>query len=496
MTQVRIRNLSKSYGKNAAPVLSGIDLEIEDREFVVLVGPSGCGKSTLLRMIAGLEEVSEGEIWIGEDRVNDLPPAERGIAMVFQDYALYPHMTVRENLAFGLRMNQKRKRRELSNEELGQRVDRAIELLGMRSWMDRKPGQLSGGQRQRVAIGRALVKEPRVFLFDEPLSNLDAQLRAETRVELASLHKRLGSTSIYVTHDQVEAMTLADRLVVLKDGVIQQSGPPLELYRNPANRFVASFLGTPGMNFLDGRLDAREGKRVFVFRSGDHEGVLDLSFLHSMPEVPFAEPGRGSLTLGIRPEAISVAGREGVGEGVLGAEGGQGVSGGQGTSLGQGVGTVTAKEQDLSELHEAEVLRGGKSPALRSMLRVEAQVVLIEPHGYEVQLILQVGESRFVARAVGTELRAGDACWVELEPHAVFWFDAQGQRLRFETEVEAEPLPVLALEEEAGTRGLKTGRESARERGERGEQKVERGERELGRGEQKMERGERELGRF
>jgi multiple sugar transport system ATP-binding protein len=242
MGDLRLQGLTKAYGD--ALVLRGLDLEIQDGEFVVFVGPSGCGKSTLLRCIAGLEEISGGELRIGGRLVNDLPPAKRGIAMVFQSYALYPHMTVAENMAFSLKLA------GASRQEIAEAVQRAAAILRIEPLLKRKPKDLSGGQRQRVAIGRAIVRKPDVFLFDEPLSNLDAALRVQMRVELSRLHQELKTTMVYVTHDQVEAMTLAHRIVVINDGLIEQVGSPLELYHHPANRFVAGFIGSPGMNFL------------------------------------------------------------------------------------------------------------------------------------------------------------------------------------------------------------------------------------------------------
>ncbi|PIB24270.1 ABC transporter ATP-binding protein [Amylibacter kogurei] len=243
MAGVTIENLRKSYGD--IEVMHGVDLNIEDGEFVVFVGPSGCGKSTLLRMIAGLEEVTSGTVAIGDQVVNDVAPSKRGVAMVFQTYALYPHMTVFKNMAFGLMQA------KTPEDEINRRVTQAAEILQITDYLDRSPRNLSGGQRQRVAIGRAIVRDPEVFLFDEPLSNLDAALRVQTRLEIKRLHERLQSTMIYVTHDQVEAMTLADKIVVLRDGYIEQVGSPIELYTRPANQFVAGFIGSPQMNFFD-----------------------------------------------------------------------------------------------------------------------------------------------------------------------------------------------------------------------------------------------------
>src|SRR5579872_4675120 len=253
MATLRIEKLNKSYG--AVDVLKDIDLAINDREFVVLVGPSGCGKSTLLRMIAGLDGVTSGDIHIGEKRVNNLEPSQRKIAMVFQSYALYPHMNVRKNMTFGLKFS------GMAQAEMDRRVADAARMLRLDQLLDRRPRELSGGQRQRVAIGRAIVREPDVFLFDEPLSNLDAALRVSTRVEIAKLHRLLGATMVYVTHDQIEAMTLADRIVVMNHGRIAQVGRPLDLYYAPANLFVAGFIGSPAMNFFDAHVEKRSEER-------------------------------------------------------------------------------------------------------------------------------------------------------------------------------------------------------------------------------------------
>jgi sn-glycerol 3-phosphate transport system ATP-binding protein len=298
MATVEIRKVHKSYGKT--PTVHGVDLSIGAGEFVVLLGPSGCGKSTLLRMIAGLEEITAGEIAIDGTVVNRLEPRERGCAMVFQNYALYPHMTVAENIGYGLKVA------GVPKAERRVRVAEVAQSLGLGDHLDRKPGTLSGGQRQRVAIGRAMIRSPKVFLFDEPLSNLDAKLRAQMRLEIRRLHQRLGATSIFVTHDQVEAMTLADRLVVLNQGRIEQVGAPAEVYRRPASRFVAGFIGAPAMNFLDGRVIA--------------DGLVELNAAASAPQrlaVPF---GLGlaegaPLALGIRPEEIEIV--EGAAPGAL-----------------------------------------------------------------------------------------------------------------------------------------------------------------------------------
>lgn len=290
---IQIKNLGKQFDKNTS-VLKDINLEIKPGEFVVLVGPSGCGKSTLLRIIAGLEKPSHGQIFINERLVNDVHPAERDLAMVFQDYALYPHMTIRENLSFGLRMN------KVDKATIQTRVEEVARMLQISALLERKPAQLSGGQRQRVAIGRALAKNPSVFLFDEPLSNLDAKLRAQTRIELAELHKRLKTTTIYVTHDQVEAMTLAHRIVLLNKGDIQQVGTPLEMYNDPANSFVASFIGSPSMNFIEGKLQVEGGSKKFHFAfEGGHPESLDLDQV-STPQAS------GTYQIGVRPEKIHI----------------------------------------------------------------------------------------------------------------------------------------------------------------------------------------------
>lgn len=254
MASVTYRNVYKRYGD--VTVIEDLNLEVEDKEFVVFVGPSGCGKSTSLRMLAGLEEISEGQILIGDRVVNDVPPKDRDIAMVFQSYALYPHMSVYDNMAFGLKL------RKTPKSEIDQRVKEAADILGLAQLLDRKPKALSGGQRQRVAVGRAIVREPAVFLMDEPLSNLDAKLRVTARAEISKLHKRLGTTFIYVTHDQVEAMTMGDRIAVLADGILQQCDSPRNLYNVPDNIFVAGFIGSPSMNFFNGTLVAEEGKLI------------------------------------------------------------------------------------------------------------------------------------------------------------------------------------------------------------------------------------------
>ncbi len=288
MASVAIRDVRKAFGSTT--VIHGVDVAILDGEFVVLVGPSGCGKSTLLRMIAGLENITSGEIHIGDRLVNELPPKERDVAMVFQNYALYPHMTVAANMAFSLKL------RGAPQTEIDARVKRAADILGLGPYLQRFPRQLSGGQRQRVAMGRAIVRDPQVFLFDEPLSNLDAKLRVQMRTEIKELHQRLKTTTVYVTHDQIEAMTMADKIVVMHDGLVEQIGAPLELYDKPKNLFVAGFIGSPAMNFLKGAVRLN-GKMEFEVPSGAR---LPLA------AVPAGSDGRAAI-YGVRPEHFVIA---------------------------------------------------------------------------------------------------------------------------------------------------------------------------------------------
>ncbi|HEX6634627.1 MAG TPA: sn-glycerol-3-phosphate ABC transporter ATP-binding protein UgpC [Usitatibacter sp.] len=289
MASVRIRNVQKYFG--GTHVIRGVDIEIADGEFAVLVGPSGCGKSTLLRMVAGLEEISGGEIEIGGRVVNDVPPKERDIAMVFQNYALYPHMKVRDNMAFSLVLAKR------PRSEIDARVAKAAAILGLDEFLDRYPRQLSGGQRQRVAMGRAIVRDPQVFLFDEPLSNLDAKLRVAMRTEIKELHQRLKTTSVYVTHDQIEAMTMADQIVVMRDGVVEQRGKPLELYDHPANLFVAGFIGSPAMNFLPAKLRRANGRVEVELEGGARVPA---------PHDAAGEDGQ-PVIYGTRPEHLALA---------------------------------------------------------------------------------------------------------------------------------------------------------------------------------------------
>ncbi len=291
MANVILKNITKKFDEVVA--VDNVNLEIADREFLVLVGPSGCGKTTTLRMIAGLEEITEGELYINNQMVNDLAPKDRNIAMVFQNYALYPHMKVADNMAFGLKM------RKVPKEERAEKVKRAAEILGIEQLLNRKPKQLSGGQRQRVALGRAIVRDPEVFLFDEPLSNLDAKLRVQMRTELKKLHERLQTTAVYVTHDQVEAMTMGTRIVVMKDGIVQQVGSPLELYNRPANRFVAGFIGSPSMNFIPCRL-VEKNSHVYV-----DAGDFKIPLLDSMADRARSQSGK-ECVFGIRPEDFRI----------------------------------------------------------------------------------------------------------------------------------------------------------------------------------------------
>jgi len=360
MARVVIRDLNKKF--DAAHAVKDVNLEIRDREFVVLVGPSGCGKTTTLRMVAGLESITSGQVLIGDRVVNELPPMDRDIAMVFQNYALYPHMSVYDNMAFGLKM------RRFSRGEIEQRVQEAAEILGIEDYLRRKPRQLSGGQRQRVALGRAIVRHPQVFLFDEPLSNLDAKLRVQMRVELKKIHDRLGTTAIYVTHDQVEAMTLGDRVVVMKDGLVQQVGEPLELYNTPANRFVAGFIGSPAMNFATVQVTEADGALWFA-----NEGIR----IKLPAKIGARLRGRvgEQVTFGIRPEDLRIA------------------SGGDPTELG-----------------------------------FEAVVEVIEKLGSQILLDVKVGSSMMVA-AVEPTVRAQvrDRLRLTLNPERLHFFDARSE---------------------------------------------------------------------
>ena len=366
MASLSLRHIYKKYPGNVVAV-KDVNLEIKDKEFIVLVGPSGCGKSTTLRMIAGLEEISEGELYIGDRLVNDIAPKDRDIAMVFQNYALYPHMTVFDNMAFGLKL------RKVPKDEIARKVEEAAKILDLSHLLDRKPKAMSGGQRQRVALGRAIVRNPQVFLLDEPLSNLDAKLRAQMRTEISKLHKKLGTTFIYVTHDQTEAMTMGDRIVVMKDGIIQQVDTPQNLYDMPCNMFVAGFIGSPQMNFLDGTV-TKNGDQYAIDLGGD-----------TIP-LPKEKTADGKLDsyvgkkvkMGIRPEDID---------------------------------------------DEPEFM--AKHPDCH----LEAQVDVSEMMGAEIYLYLEYKGNKMTARVAPTsKARNGDTVRVAFDPHKVHLFDVETEQ--------------------------------------------------------------------
>ncbi len=362
MASVTLENVFKVYG-NKVTAIKNANLQINDEEFMVLVGPSGCGKSTLLRMIAGLEDITSGSIYIGDKMVNNVPPKDRNIAMVFQNYALYPHMTVFDNMAFGLKL------RKFPKEEIEKRVNEAAELLGIKQFLYRKPKALSGGQRQRVAVGRAIVRQPQVFLFDEPLSNLDAKLRVQMRIEINKLHQRLNTTMIYVTHDQVEAMTMGDRIVVLKDGVIQQVDSPLELYARPVNLFVAGFIGSPAMNFVKGELQ-RNGK--MKFKTPDFQVTL-----HKKHEQILKNYTKNQIILGIRPEHF-----------------------------------LLFDEKEHTDF-----------PTLK------AEIEVVEPMGAETYAYLKSGHTIFSVRfKPSNEIRVGNKVHLALRPEELQFFDPETEK--------------------------------------------------------------------
>jgi multiple sugar transport system ATP-binding protein len=363
VASVTYDHVSKRFGDVLA--VNDLNIHIEDKEFLVLVGPSGCGKTTALRLLAGLEDISEGEIRIGDRVVNDLAPKDRDIAMVFQSYALYPHMTVFDNMAFGLRL------RKMDKKEIQRRVDNAAKILGITELLKRKPRQLSGGQRQRVAVGRAIVREPNVFLLDEPLSNLDAKLRVQTRAELSKLHKDLATTFIYVTHDQVEAMTMATRIAVMNFGVLQQIDTPHNLYDAPANKFVAGFIGSPAMNFFDAKVAKADGK--LVVDTGDFQIEVPKS------KAKTAEGYVGkSVTLGIRPE----------------------------------------------DIHNTQYTPAGVSPA-----KVPAQVDVVELMGNEIVAYLKTGGDSYVARIdPRSEFKYGDKVEVAFNAENIHLFDRETEQ--------------------------------------------------------------------
>ncbi len=362
MARVQLRDVSKIYDKGVIAV-NKANIDMRDKEFVVLVGPSGCGKSTTLRMVAGLEEISSGEIRIGDKLVNEVQPKDRDIAMVFQNYALYPHMTVYENMAFGLKL------RKYPKAEIEQRVREAAKILSIEEFLERKPKALSGGQRQRVAVGRAIVRKPQVFLFDEPLSNLDAKLRVQMRIEISKLHARLETTMIYVTHDQVEAMTMGDRIVVMKDGNVQQIDTPLNLYNHPKNKFVAGFIGSPAMNFVTGRITRESG--LFL-----HEGTNRLRIPPQYENNLSAYVDQNAV-FGIRPEDIHLA------------------------------------ESAIGLTQKAEL---------------SATVEVVEPMGSEIYLYLNTGTNNLVARInARTEPAVGSRLALVLDMSKAHFFDAQSE---------------------------------------------------------------------
>jgi multiple sugar transport system ATP-binding protein len=363
MAEVILKIVRKVYDKDIVAV-DGADIEVKDKEFVVLVGPSGCGKSTTLRMIAGLEEISGGEIYIDGTLVNDVPPKDRDIAMVFQNYALYPHMTVYQNMAFGLKL------RKYPKSEIDARVQEAAEILGIQELLERKPKALSGGQRQRVAVGRAIVRKPKVFLFDEPLSNLDAKLRVQMRAEISKLHTSLEATMVYVTHDQTEAMTMGDRIVVMRDGKIQQTDAPLTLYNEPVNQFVAGFIGSPSMNFLRGTLSGNG--TGLVFNEGNVQITLPARYNDKLSGYKDRE-----VALGIRPEHIHDP-----------------------DTIGRDVETV----------------------------EIEAKVEVVEPMGNEVFLNLTTGKSVFVARVDPLHMpKVEQTIKLALEVEKIHFFDLDNE---------------------------------------------------------------------
>ena len=375
MAGLTLKGIYKKYPGGVVAV-SDVNLEIRDKEFIVLVGPSGCGKSTTLRMIAGLEEISEGELYIGDRLVNDIAPKDRDIAMVFQNYALYPHMTVFDNMAFGLKL------RKVPKDEIERKVNEAAKILDLSHLLDRKPKAMSGGQRQRVALGRAIVRSPKVFLLDEPLSNLDAKLRAQMRTEIAKIHKKLGTTFIYVTHDQTEAMTMGDRIVCMKDGFVQQVDTPQNLYENPVNKFVAGFLGSPQMNFIDAILKEEYGQFVVEFGSSDTKNSRGVKYQIIVPESKVNDElgnyvGK-DVILGVRPESI----------------------------------------------HDEEMYLSNATTGV-----IDAYVEITELMGAEIYLYLTVGETSLIARVNSRSTsRAGDDIKVALDVSRLHIFDKDTER--------------------------------------------------------------------
>lgn len=365
MAEVILRNITKIYD-GGKPVVSNVNIIIEDKEFIVLVGPSGCGKSTTLRMIAGLEEITSGELFIDGKKVNELSPKDRDIAMVFQNYALYPHMSVFENMAFGLKL------RKYSKDEIKSRVSEAAKILDLEPYLDRKPRALSGGQRQRVAVGRALVRKPKVFLFDEPLSNLDAKLRVQMRTEISKLHKRLNATIIYVTHDQTEAMTMGDRIVVMKDGIVQQIDTPMNLYNFPVNKFVAGFIGSPAMNFIKGKI-----VKDFALKFESDGKTLTFNIPDKLTDKlkPYTEK---KIILGIRPENI----------------------------------------RDVFD------------NAINYKAEAEVKIVVVEPMGNEIFLYFQIDGEQFICRKTTYELpKAGSNKKLFFDLSTIHFFDDQTENV-------------------------------------------------------------------
>ncbi len=363
MAEVLLKNVSKSYD-GEIKVVTDVNFKVENKEFVVLVGPSGCGKTTTLRMIAGLEEITSGEIFIDGKLVNKLPPKDRDIAMVFQNYALYPHMTVYENMAFGLKL------KKVDKNEIDTRVKEAAKILSLEPYLDRKPKALSGGQRQRVAVGRAIVRKPKVFLFDEPLSNLDAKLRVQMRTEISKLHKQLGATMIYVTHDQTEAMTMGDRIVVMKDGIVNQYDKPLDLYNKPINKFVAGFIGSPAMNFLNGVI-SDTAELIFETLNSQFRFIIPLA-----TESTIKNYIGKKITIGVRPEDISLE-----------------------------------KKFDKS-------------------VQIEGTLEVVEPMGNETFVYFEIDNIQFIARVKPiSDLKAGDKIELFIDPNKVYFFEYDTNRV-------------------------------------------------------------------
>jgi multiple sugar transport system ATP-binding protein len=370
MAKLSLKNINKSY-ENGYSAVKNLNLEIEDKEFVVLVGPSGCGKSTTLRMIAGLEDISKGELYIGDNLVNNVEPKDRNIAMVFQNYALYPHMSVYKNMAFSLELN------KVDKNEIDKRVKEAAEVLGLDNLLNRKPKELSGGQRQRVALGRAIVREPKVFLMDEPLSNLDAKLRVTMRTEIAKLHKKLNTTFIYVTHDQTEAMTMGTKIVVMKDGIIQQVGSPMTIYNNPANMFVAGFIGSPQMNFIDVQVVKKSNKLLGIIQEDDFQFHKDK--VEKLEKEGYINK---TIKLGVRPEHIHL-------------------------------------EEDIKEKQQDYII-------------MEAEIMLIEFLGSETYLYLNLKKYNITAKVtVDIKLKVGDKIKIAIDNRYIHGFDNETENVIF-----------------------------------------------------------------